>query len=59
MSVICPKDMRYCPDDLCNGGGVCVRLNCATLELCQWCQRRPCDGDLCDRCATERDEEEL
>ncbi len=58
MSVICPKDMLFCPDDLCNGGGSCVRTGETPLEQCAGCRNivdPDLDGAYCDDCR-ERDE---
>lgn len=50
MSVICPKDGKYCCDDICNGG-MCARTGREPFIRCHECGQtvlydQPCDCDM-------------
>lgn len=58
MSLLCPKDMKPCIDDLCRGCGECIRTRTPMMELCPGCGQ-PTElggGGINDFCTCPPDE---
>lgn len=55
--MLCPKDGKYCCDDLCHGGGCMMMGGYAMLEICQSCGGA-IDTEIpeCSTCACDRDD---
>jgi len=64
MSVICPRDGKYCPDDLCNGSNQCMGMPgyVQTMGQCRECGALVDDDemqvgdDICIECSEQYDE---
>jgi hypothetical protein len=55
---ICPKDGKYCIDDLCYGG-TCIVTGWEPMEKCARCKAliEQSEGDLCEDCRYDEQEE--
>lgn len=45
MSLLCPKDYKYCLDDMCRGSLTCMITQDEMIELCPSCKQevRECE----------------